>query len=112
MDPEGLRGDTVFLVTQGTVAIVTTTAGGDEKPALQSNLSASSEDFTLEGDVTGACANLPGISPDLPHALLSVLLKCSLPEYLLTLTCQNSCNLNPPLSFLSTLSLVLWLRHA
>ncbi len=62
MDPEGLRGETVFLVTQGTVAIVTTTAGGDAPPSLQSNLSASSEDFTLEGDITGACASCPGSS--------------------------------------------------
>ena len=57
MDTGGLRGDSVFLVTQGTVAVVT--SGGDASRSLQMSLSASSEDFTLEGDVTGAVLWLP-----------------------------------------------------
>ena len=59
MDLAGLRGDSVFLVTQGTVAIVAAQHPDQEpappaRPPLQS---ISSEEFCLEGDVAGELAS-------------------------------------------------------
>ena len=55
MDPAGLRGDSVFLVTQGTVAIVAAHHPDlQPTPRLRAPVqSSSSEEFCLEGDAAG-----------------------------------------------------------